>query len=80
MNNEDYSKISAEELDQKIDDKIKSIMGDDYDFKPKEYRWDDNGFMKYKEMLAKKLKEENPYWAEGAHEEIWHTNGRLRDF
>lgn len=70
MNNEDYSKISAEELDQKIDDKIKSIMGDDYDFKPKEYRWDDNGFMKYKEMLAKKLKEENPYWAEGAHEEI----------
>ena len=40
------------------------------DYNEKEYRWDDNGFMKYKEGLVAKLKEENPYWAEGAHENI----------
>ncbi len=66
--NIDYNNKTQEELEKEIDDKIKSLMGDVE--KPKEYRWDDNGFMKYKDELAAKLKQENPYWALGAHEEI----------
>ena len=36
----------------------------------KEYRWENNGFMKYKDQLIKKLREDEPNWADEAYSEI----------
>ncbi len=66
----EYSNMSVTDMEKNIDDKIKNILGAEYNDKPKEYHWDNPSWNVYKDKLAQRLKIENPYWASDAYENI----------
>lgn len=65
-----YENMSTEEIENNIDEKIKSLMGDEYQEKKEEYRWDDGNLIQYKDKVAERLKKDDPYWAPEAYEKI----------
>ena len=69
-NDEDYNKMSVADMEKNIDEKIKSLLGDEYDNKPKEYHWDNSNWDVYKNKLTERLKIDNPYLNPNAYEKI----------
>ena len=70
FNDESNNNMSVDDLEKKIDDKIKDLMGAEYEEKPREYHWDNSNLIAYKDKLVERMKKDNPHWAEGAYEEI----------